>query len=178
MKRIFFCVVICILGGSARCIAQSPAKDQDCSDKARWIRQISAPDGWNLDFVNKAEFDGQERSFEKLGPAYVGVIEVHYKSRKRMFEFPDVVVEDCAQSVSIKKSFMNIEEGFIYKKDGRVFAHRFVGETVVLRKGEWISCMCRFALTIYDSSGSGTFDELHVGEGAMGGAPQIPKWLK
>jgi hypothetical protein len=173
----FFCLAVVLASlGTPLLYGQVAENSAGCAEKAEWLRQINIQgDEWSTVFADKSHVLGREAPILTSEFGYSDVLEVQYAVRDKRFEFPEVIVDHCSHSVSIKKSYLDVHEVYAYKKHERIFAYKLTGETVVLSKGEWMPCMCTISMTIYDSTGNGKFDFLRIG---MGGPPMIPGWAK
>lgn len=82
-------------------------------------------------------------------------------------------MDSCDQSATIVPAYLRVEHAYGFSVSGRTFALVLSGNCGWFEKGRWISAMCDESIALVDTTGSGTFDLLEIGEEN----PDMPTWV-
>jgi hypothetical protein len=178
MKTKVYCAVALAVLGILHVHAQGAQQDHGCDGQARWSPNlviVTRDEGWRDDFVDRKRVLVKETPLTSLitsRPEYSEVLELEFAVAQKRFKYPEVMVDPCKRTSSIKDAYMDIRDVYAFKLHGRVFAYQIVGAQVELIDGEWLPCMCSISMMLYDSKGNGKLDELHVNSSEL---PSIPR---
>jgi hypothetical protein len=83
-------------------------------------------------------------------------------------------MHSCDNSATVLPGYLRVEHAYGYSESGRTFALVLSGNCGELDKGRWIAAMCDETIALVDTTGSGKFDLLEIGEAN----PDMPKWVR
>jgi len=136
------------------------------------IARITNPSGWDVSLVSlPPRTRVRSRSSE---PRFDGAIESELTLRSRYFRFTKVVLHSCDHSATVLPGYLRVEHAYGISESGRTFALVLSGNCGELVKGRWIAAMCDETIALVDTTGSGEFDLLEIGEAQ----PDMPKWAR
>jgi hypothetical protein len=161
--RIAYALVLFTMASCSHLISQS----KPCGlpqDRDR-IARLWNPSGWDVSLVNLSQRRNSEARFD-------GAIESELALRTRYFRYTKVVTQACDQSATIMTGYIRVEHAYGISASGKTFALVLLGNCGSFNKGRWVPAMCDESVALVDSTGSGKFDLLEIGETK----PEMPKW--
>ena len=132
-------------------------------DRVARIRNLS---GWDASSFNLSRRIRSE-------PRYDGAVESELGLRNRYFRFTRVVLHSCDNSATVFPDYLRVEHAYAISASGRTFALVLSGNCGQFEKGRWIAAMCDATIALVDTTGSGKFDLLEIGEAK----PEMPGWV-
>jgi hypothetical protein len=144
-----------------------------CDSKRDIVRiaKIKNPAGWDVSLVLLSPHPrGPSASSETR---FDGAVESELGLRSHYFRFTKVVMHSCDHSVTVLPGYLRVERAYGIAESGRTFALVFSGNCGELEKGHWIAAMCDETIALVDTTGSGKFDLLEIGEAN----PDMPQWV-
>jgi hypothetical protein len=136
------------------------------------IVRIRNPSGWDVSLVSlTSRTQGPSASSERR---IDGAVESELTLRNRYFRFTKVVLHSCDDSATVLPGYLRVAHAYSISASGRTFALVLSGNCGELVKGRWIAAMCDETIALVDTTGSGEFDLLEIGEAV----PDMPEWVR
>jgi hypothetical protein len=178
MTRWVFAIVL-LVPFHFQLAAQAVQEAAACDDKPQVIVKLEKPNAdWDVSMVDRTHKVMADQSAATYGASLVDVVRSKYALRGKYFSFTQVVLYPCQHSVSLRSEQLAVSEAYGYSLHGQTFALSLTGYWDCgnrLEEKKWVSAGCSTAMTLTDTSGSGTFDMLRIGKES----PEfVPQWVE
>ena len=142
-----------------------------CVEKDLWIRQLkNMREGWSTKFAENS----RELSRNHLPLQERDVVVVQFQPSASTFEFPELLVNQCDQSATLNKAFLELKRVTAYQRNGRTFAWALYGTIVSGPASGATVSGADLNIVLSDTQGTGKFDVMRIGASFT---PVVPGWI-